>query len=128
VAPNVMVIGAERDSARVVQTLRARGMAAWSDRLGRAALDIVAIDWADALVVIDTTPHIESRHVRPVIEFPGSTLLATPVPLSAEERADLLDHGFDAVIGWPSHLPVISSYVDRFIARTYARASRRLQA
>lgn len=127
-APNVMVIGAERESTRVVQALRARGMAAWSDRLGRAALDIVSFDWADALVVIDTTPHVESRHVRPVIEFPGATLLASPAPLDPEERAELLDRGFDAVVGWPSPLPVLTSYVDRFIARTAAGTQRRLQA
>lgn len=125
---HVMVIGSSGDASPVVLALRDRGLDAWSDRVGRVALDFVSFDWADALVVIDRTPHVETEHVRPVIEFPGVKILCTPAVLDPERRANLIDRGFDAVTEWPVPADLVAAMANRFLSRGAVLVPRRLGA
>ncbi len=112
-----LVLGPPEASSRVVTELRTRGIEAWSDRLGRVAPDAASFAWADALVVIDPTPQLESQHLLPVTEFAGPTLLAAPTARGAGQLERLLDRGFDFVHGWPEPPELIAALIDRALRR-----------
>lgn len=116
-AGRVLVLGPPEASSRIVAELRARGIEAWSDRLGRVAPDAASFAWADALVVIDPTPQLESEHLLPVTEFAGPTLLAAPGARVDGEIERLLDRGFDFVCGWPESSAVLAALIDRALQR-----------
>ena len=122
---HVMVIAPSSDAAPVISALRDRGLEAWCDRIGRVALDFVSFDWADALVVIDRTPQLETEHVRPVVEFPGVKILCTPMLLDSERRAALIERGFDAVTEWPASPNLVAAMATRFLARGAVQVDRR---
>lgn len=113
---HLLVIGPDSETADIVSALRARGVSAWADRIGRVAPDFVSFDWADGLLVIDPTPQVECRNVRPISEFRGVRLFASP-SLSPVQRAALLDDGFDAVLDWPAPAELVAARACRLLSR-----------
>ena len=124
-AGRTLVLGPSESAASVVTELRARGIDAWSDRLGRVAPDAASFAWADALVVIDPTPQLESEHLLPITEFAGPTLLAAPSARESGESERLLGRGFDFVYGWPVSSELIAALVDRALQRVLHPAQPR---
>jgi hypothetical protein len=128
VAKHVMVVGPAREAACVVASLREHSLEAWSDRLGRVALDFASFDWADALVVIDTTPHLECEHVRPIVNFDGPKVLLASAPLGADDRSRLIERGFDAVEAWPASPLLLAARIRRLLAPAVASRVDRVGA
>jgi hypothetical protein len=112
---NVLVIGASDACNAVVSSLRSRGINAWSDRIGRAAADFISMDWADALVVIDSSEHVESQHLLPLVGFRNASILAASAPLDSDGLARLLERGFDAVLSWPCSTELVAAMVARML-------------
>ena len=112
----VLVLGSADEVEPVVAELRASGVRAWSDSIGRASADFLSLDWADALIVIDSSEHLECRHRRPLVEFRGPTVVAVP-SATAPMVVDLLGLGFDAVMDWPTSVEEMGARVRRLLAR-----------
>jgi DNA-binding response OmpR family regulator len=99
----VLVIGADDATRPLAAALRMAGFAAWRDRLGRVAGDLVSFEWADAVVIADPTEHVESQHLRLVTGFDGPKILVTAAAIASRDQSRLLDRGFDAVLAQPCH-------------------------
>ncbi len=122
---SVLVIGPSGQTTRVVSALKAAGLAAWSDGVDRALRDPSSFEWANALVVIDLTEQIETQHLRPVTEFDGPSVLATPAAIDAERLSQLIERGFDVVVQWPSSVEVIVARMRRMLGVTPVRIAAR---
>jgi DNA-binding response OmpR family regulator len=118
----VLVVGSEPDVRPLVRLLQTAGFGAWSDRPGRVAADAASFAWADALVVVDDSDHLEN--LRPVREFGGPKVLVTAAVLAAAERGALLDGGFDMVLAAPCNGEELTARLRRLLTRQVGAAQR----
>lgn len=113
--PAILVLGPPVQTTPIIRALREPGIHAWTDEVSRAVSDAASLEWADAIVVIDTTAALDSAGEERLREFQGPKLLAASAPLSESRIAALMDDGFDVVIPWPSPPEVVAARVARLV-------------
>ena len=111
--PTILVLGPAVQTTPIIRALRERGLHAWTDEVSRAVNDAASLEWADAIVVIDTTAELDSAGEERLREFQGPKLLAASAPLSESRIAALMDDGFDVVVPWPSPPEVVAARIAR---------------
>jgi hypothetical protein len=111
----VLVAGPKDESQRLVAELRELGVDCWADRMDRVAADLVSLEWADALVVLDPSSEMQISHRRSLLDFRGPSLLVLPAPVPASTVSKFLDRGFDQVVPWSCSLSELVARVRRLI-------------
>ena len=91
------------------------GLHAGTDHVSRDVNEAASLEWADAIVVIDTSTELDSAGEERLREFQGPKLLAASAPLSESRIAALMDDGFDVVIPWPSPPEVVAARIARLV-------------
>lgn len=114
-APAILVLGPVVQTRPIIRALREPGLHAWTDEVSRAVNDAASLEWADAIVVIDTSTELDSAGEERLREFQGPKLLAASAPLSESRIAALMDDGFDVVIPWPSPPEVVAARIARLV-------------
>ncbi len=119
--PTALIAGPVNTAQPLAMALRETGIAAWSDRAGRVSADFTSLDWADVLVVIDSSPQQDMRGLRPFLEFRGPSLLIVSEQLEAGAVSRYLEAGYDMVMAEPAELPEVVARVQRLVARAASR-------
>jgi hypothetical protein len=132
--PAILILGTPTQTAALSDAFDSYAVQTWTDEPERAFADNASLDWADALVVVDTTDTLAHGRALEVRAFDGPRILATSAPLSYSQIDTLMQDGYDAVIGWPSSADVLAARAARLVRAGRAtavaapRTARRLSA
>jgi hypothetical protein len=132
--PAILILGTPTQTAALSDAFDAYALQAWTDEPARAFADNASLDWADALVVVDTTDDLAYARHHALDTFEGPRLLVTSAPLSYRQIDALMATGYDAVVHWPSSPEVLAARAARLVRAGRAapvavpRQQRRLSA